>query len=133
MLQRLQLLPPIRFRFTAEADAATYGADWWVWDEAEVTRLPARELIALEEAVGMPLVAAIRGFHQDRAHATLAVMWIAMHRAGRKVAWTDFNPAALLADWQEVPAEAPLDSGEDPAPDSASLTAPPESQESATS
>src|SRR5688572_4541459 len=113
-------MAPMRFRFTEEADAATYGDGWWVWDEAEVTRLPARDIIALEETVGMPLITVIQGAHRNTTRGTLAAMWIAMHRAGHKVAWADFNPAALLAEWREVPAETPLDSGEDPAPDSGS-------------
>jgi hypothetical protein len=130
---QLHLTVPQRFRFTDEADVATYGGDWWVWDEVELTRLPAREIIALEEVVGMPLVAVIQGSHRNTTRGTLAAMWIAMHRGGHDVAWADFNPAALLAEWAEVPAETPLGSGEDPTPGSDSSKALPPSTESPSS
>jgi hypothetical protein len=123
-VQQLQLVTPMRFRFTEEADAATYGGDWWTWDETELSRLPARELIALEEAVGMPVVVVLQGLRQESTRAKLAAMWIAMHRAGHKVAWAEFNPAALLASWEEVPPETPLDSGEAPEPGSGSSSPP---------
>jgi hypothetical protein len=129
----LELMAPTKFHFVDEADVATYGDGWWVWDEVELTRLPARDIIALEEAVGMPLVAVINSARRGTTRGVLAAMWIAMHRGGHDVAWADFNPAALLAEWAEVPAEAPLDSGEAPTPGSDSSAAPPPSTESPSS
>lgn len=122
----------LRFRFTAEQDIAQYGDGWWVWDEAELTRLPGRDLAALEEAVDMPLWRLRNELHKGATMATMAAMWIAMHRAGHPVGWEQFNPAVLLATWEVVPA-APLESGEDPAPAADSSTTPPPSPESATS
>lgn len=130
----MQLLAPIRFRFVDPDDVAAYGDRWWTWDEAEVTRLRGRELIALEAAVGMTLVAILRGMHSDDQDtaATMAAMWIAVHRAGHSVTWEQFDPIVHIADWEPV-AAAPLDPGEAPAPDSASSTVETPSTESPTS
>jgi hypothetical protein len=128
------LWPTMRFRFRkVEADAETYGGDWRVWDEVALAGLPARELIALEEAVDMRFADIVRGLHREDTMASMAAMWIALHRAGHPVAWDEFNPGVHLADWEQVPlddAETP-DSGGSPKTDSDSSTAP--SEESATS
>lgn len=128
----MELWPAMRWRFRAEQDVATYGDGWAVWDEQTLARIPARELMVLEEAVNMSFAAIIRGVHLESTMATLAAMWISLHRAGSTVAWEDFNPAVHLADWEVVPA-APLGSGEDPTPDSPSSEPSPPSEESATS
>ncbi len=100
---------------------AAYGDGWWVWDEAEIVRLRARDLIALEELVGLPIVEIMAGARRDLTMPKLAAMWIAMHRAGHPVAWADFDPAVHATTWEAAP-EPPLDSGEDPAPAAASST-----------
>jgi hypothetical protein len=129
----LELMAPTEFRFVDEADVATYGDGWWVWNEVELTRLPAQDIIPLEEAVGMPLVSVIREVRRGMTSGALAAMWIAMHRGGHEAEWAKFNPAVLLAEWREVSYEPPLDSGEAPAPDSDSSTAPPPNTESPSS
>lgn len=127
----LPLIPAIRFRFDAEEDVAKYGDGWWVWDEGELTRLPGRELIPLEEAVDMPLVEVIRGTRKGSTVATMAAMWIAMHRAGNPVAWDDFSPLVLITTWEAVPLDESPDSGEAPTPEPHSSPTP--NTESATS
>lgn len=124
MLRTLQLLPPMRFRFTDPDDIAAYGDRWWVWDEVAVTRLRGRELIAIEDTLDLAIPVLIRLLHTSESTlAHMAAMWIAVHRDGHPVAWADFNPIALAAEWEEVPAP-PLESGEAPAPDSGSSPAP---------
>ena len=127
----MQPAPPLRFRFTDAEDVALYGDGWWVWDETEVSRLRGREMIALEEATDVPLLAVFRGLRKESTLANMAALWIAMHRSGHPVKWADFNPVVPSVEWDEVPAAAPLESGEAPAPDSGSSQAP--SVESATS
>lgn len=122
----------LRFRFLDEQDVAAYGDRWWVWDEDDLARIRGRELIALEEVIDMPLLKVRREIRESNTLATMAAMWVAMHRAGHPVAWADFNPAVQLATWEAVP-ETPLVSGEDPAPASDSSTIPAPSPESATS
>lgn len=125
----MQLLAPLRFRFTDPDDVAQFGDGWWTYDEAEITRLRGRELIALEEALDLSVRVVIRGFRADATAATMAAMWIALHRAGHPVAWADFNPVVMATDWERVP-DAPLDSGEAPEPDSSSSTATTPNEES---
>lgn len=120
----MQPARPLRFRFTDEQDIAAYGDGWWLWDETEVSRLRGREMIDLEEATDVPLLAVFRLLRKESALANMAAMWIALHRGGHPVKWADFNPIIPLVEWDEVPATAPLDSGEAPAPDSDSSPAP---------
>lgn len=122
----------LQFRFTDEQDIAAYGDRWWPWDEADLARIRGRELIALEEEIDIPLWQVRRDLRTGSTLATMAAMWIAMHRAGHAVAWVDFNPAVSLATWEAVP-EPPLASGGDPAQDSDSSTTPAPDPESATS
>lgn len=134
----MELWPKLRFRFTEETDVATYGGDWWVWDEKELAGLRGRDLIVLEEAVDMAWPVILDGFHTEKTLPTMAVMWIALHRAGHRACprWDDFNPVVHLAEW-EVIRDAPLggapDSGEAPTPDTDSSEAPTPSAGSATS
>lgn len=129
----MQLRVPMRFRFTEPDDVATYGDQWWVWDEAAVLGLKGRELIAIEETVG-PVMGVLRRLRQvdQSTLPTMQAMWIAVTRAGREVVWDDFNPAVFAAEWEAAPPD-PLDGGEAPAPDSSSSTAPPENAESPSS
>lgn len=120
----------LRFRFTDEQDVAQYGDGWWAWDEGDLTRLRGRELIALEDALDMPLLRLRQLRQMGSTLGVMAAMWVAMHRSGTEVVWADFNPMVNLAVWEAVP-EVPLVSGGDPAPALDSSTTP--STESATS
>jgi hypothetical protein len=126
----VQLLPPYRFRFTEAEDVAAYGDRWWTWDEGAVARLAGREMIALEETVGLTIVEVFRDANRDATGGKLAAMWIALHLAGHEVAWPDFNPMVLLSTWElvpEEPAPGPLDGGSgeaQPTPDSGSSPEP---------
>lgn len=129
----IQLLPPTQFRFIDPEDVEAYGDGWHIWDEQALLRLRGREQIALEDAVDIPLRVLIEMLRTESTLAYMAAMWIVLHREGHKVKWADFNPAVHLAEWEAVPKPDPLgeESGEDPAPDSASSTEP--DPESATS
>lgn len=128
----------LQFRFFEEQDIATYGDGWFVWDEDELARIRGRELVALEEQVDMPLFKIRRdlkavGTGSSNTLAAMAAMWIAIHRSDVDAGpWADFNPAVSLATWEVVPV-VPLESGEDPVPDSGSSTTPLPSPESVTS
>lgn len=120
----------LRFRFTDEQDIAQYGDGWWAWDEGDLTRLRGRELIALEDALDMPLLRLRQLRQVGSTLGVMAAMWVAMHRAGTEVVWADFNPMVNLAVWEAVP-EVPLVSGGDPEP--ALDSSPTPNTESATS
>jgi hypothetical protein len=112
----------LRFRFLDEQDIAQFGDRWWVWDKDEFSGVRGRELVALEELVDMPMWQIRRDMATGSTLATMAAMFIAMHRAGTPTgAWDDFNPMVNHTAWEVAP-EAPLASGGDPAPDSGSST-----------
>lgn len=112
-----------RFRFQDPQDIESYGDAWWTWDEEEIVSLRGRDLILLEETVGLPIVAVLRGARRDETLPKMAAMWIAMHRAGNTVTWAQFDPAVHLTAWEAAPS-GPLDSGEDPASDGSSSNDP---------
>jgi hypothetical protein len=129
----VELFPALRWRFTEVADIEAYGDGWRIYDEAVLNRLPGRDLIAIEEAIdGTPVRKVMREFREGSTLGQMAAMWITLHREGHEVTWPDFNPVVFASDWEVVRAD-PLDSGEDPKPDSASSDPATPSEESATS
>lgn len=104
----LRALPRIWFRFTDPEDQGKYGDGWFCYDESTILRQRAREQIALEGTLGMPLVAVMNGFRQDTILGDTAAAWLAVRaidpaRAGD---FDEFNPITTLIEW----------SGNDPAP-----------------
>lgn len=100
-------LPPARVRLH-EDDHAQYGGDWYRYDEAAISRLPVRELIAIEAEIGMAVVGMMA---QARVidgpgwtAATLAQIWVARRLSGVVEAFADFAPLVLLARWESAPA-----------------------------
>lgn len=108
---------PMRWKFTAKDDVEAYGERWWVFDPAALVRLKARELMQIEETIGMPIVVMLEKLDARTTLGQLAAVWVSMRMAGHSVEWASFDPTVYLTVWEEVPAEAPLDSGPDPAPD----------------
>lgn len=131
MAEGLQLWEPSRWKFTAEADVAAYGDRWWTWDEPAVSRLRARQLIEIEETIGMRVVDVVQRMHDKETVGILAALWISMHVGGHTVPWAEFDPFVFTTVWEPVPTESPLDPGADPEPDSSSSPEP--ATESATS
>lgn len=113
------LLPPVRFRFVDESDIARFGDGWFAYDESAIVRLPARRLVALEAAIGLPLAQAMTDFADDKVMGRLAVTWIGVHLADPNLAgdFDKYEPAVFLIniEFGPVPAEpqedvaAPLD------------------------
>lgn len=128
------LLKPFRLQFTAPADVEKYGDGWYVWDEAVVLALPARELIVIEREIvidlRLRLVDAIQSCRNDGVAGELACSWIAVRLADPNLAGAlaDYNPAVKAIEWEQipddqaVPAEVPLDPT--PETDSTSTAAP---------
>lgn len=125
MASGLQLWLPSRWKFDAAEDVAAYGDRWWTWDEPALARLRARQLIEIEETIGMRVVDVIEKVHDKETVGLLAALWISMHLDGHTVAWGDFDPFVFATVWGAVPDEGPLDSGEDqPTPESPSSPEP---------
>lgn len=94
----------MRFRL-AEVDHERYGDQWFTFDEADLTRLPARELMALDDALktlGLNVVAALESYSTGEMRGSLAVMWMARRLAGIDESLDDFDPLPLAAEAQIV-------------------------------
>lgn len=104
----MQLLPPLRFRLH-EDDHEQYGADWYLYDEAAIMRLPVGELRDIERAVGMSLIEVMNRGRQGFVDGTLAQMWVARHLAGVVEPFADFAPLVMLADWEPIRRRAAVD------------------------
>ena len=104
----LRALPKIWFRFTDEEDQGKYGDGWFCYDESAVLRQRARVQIALETALGMPLVSVMNGFRQDTILGDTAAAWLAVRAVdpARAGDFDEFNPITTLIEW----------TGDDPAP-----------------
>jgi hypothetical protein len=89
-------------------DHERYGDGSWVYDEAAILRLPARELINLEAAVG-PITTVLSRFREDYTDAKLAVVWIARRQAGIVEDFDTFEPLISLVtvSMPEVDADPP--------------------------
>lgn len=122
------LLKPFRFRFTDEADVARFGDGWYVYDEAAIVRMPARQQMLLEAALGLPLAHVMEDFVSDRVMGRLAATWIGVHLAdpARAGGFDSFEPLVFLVEFEQIldePAEdvaVPLD----PTPSEPSPTSP---------
>ena len=122
------LLAPFRFRFTDAGDVARFGDGWYVYDEAAIVRMPARQQALLEAAIGLPLVQVMGDFVNDRIMGRLAATWIGVHLAAPNLAgdFDKYEPLILLVQFEQVldgPTEdvaAPLD----PTPGESSPTSP---------
>ncbi|MGA4726295.1 hypothetical protein ACPB67_02645 [Micromonospora taraxaci] len=96
-------MPAVRFRLH-EDDHERYGADWYVYDESAVLRVPARELIEIERQIGVTVLTMLNRSRQDFADGNLAVMWVARRLAGVVEPFAEFTPLVMLAEWERLPA-----------------------------
>lgn len=123
------LIGPMEVRFTEPADVEKYGADWYTYDELAIVTRPARELVALEMELGVPLASVLDGFRASTVLGDLAAAWLAYRAAGNALPFAEFNPAIMLAEWRKVdlgkePSSPPV--SDTPAPDVVRLpTSPP--------
>jgi hypothetical protein len=104
-LKPTSLLRPARFRFTEDADKAAFGDGWRTYDEAKIVRLPARELIKIEEELGTSVVDVIRGVRSESMLGYLAATWIVLHLEDPDLAgpYDAYSPVVLLAEWAPMP------------------------------
>lgn len=113
-MNQVKFLPPVKFQLHAD-DHEKYGADWYVYDEEAILRLPVGELRDIEHTIEMSLPEMMNRSRLMYADATLAQMWVARRMAGIKESFADFTPIVFLADWEIVPAKGadadPPDSG----------------------
>ena len=103
-----RVLPPITFRF-AEADREAYGDQWYTFDEAQLSGLRARELMAIDAELcadlGLNIITALEAFLRAENAGSLAVMWLALRLDGQGVKLADFDPLPMLAEIKTVKPE----------------------------
>lgn len=104
----MRLLPPLRFRFHPD-DREAYGDGWTVYDEGLVARLPVRELIEIEQHIGMSVATMIVRARANMTDANLAALWVARRAAGDDRPFEGFEPLVLLVEWEPVLATADAD------------------------
>jgi hypothetical protein len=127
----LKALPPAWFRFTDSEDKALYGDRWFVFAEADMLRLRARELIALETDLGMPIVSVMNGFRESSSLGDTAAAWIGVRAVDASLAgdFDQFNCVTNMIEWTGTsPEPDPKDGivmGEPMGPESASMTVQP--------
>jgi len=120
----------MRFRFTEPADVEAYGDRWWIYDEAVIVRLPARELIRLEAEIDMAMPVVMNQMREDLTMGTLAATWLAIRLEDPDLAgrFDDYSPVVLLTEWAKVPEpetpKADLGRPLDPMPSTSSTDGP---------
>lgn len=128
-MNRESILKPLRFRFHHEPDAKTYeppDGEWWTYDEAVITALPFKQLVAIERQLGGTTIpAAMQGLRDDTIIGRHACSWLAMHIADPDAAgpYEAYWPRVLLIEWQRVPEETPA--AADPLDSASSESSPP--------
>lgn len=107
------LLPALRVRFTEPADVAVFGEGWYVYDERAIVRKPARDLIALEEQIGLAMPQVMNEMRRSSVMGDLAGAWIAVREHDPKLAgeFDDFSPLVMLLEWERVPQD--VEAGKD--------------------
>lgn len=110
------LLGPLRVRFTQPEDIAIYGDGWFVYSERDITRKPARELVEIEQQIGVPLIDAMNDLRRSSVFGDLVGAWIAVREHDPKLAgeFEDFSPLIMFAEWEEVPKDEGKGEGETP-------------------
>lgn len=107
------LLPSLRVRFTEPADVAAFGEGWFIYDERAIVRKPARDLIAIEEEVGLAMPQIMNEMRRSSVMGDLAGAWIAVREQDAKLAgvFEDFSPLVMLMEWERVPEDVEAGKG----------------------
>lgn len=124
----LKAMDPVWFRFTDEDDKGKYGSQWILYDEPALLRKRARDLIEIEDAIGVPVVGAINSFRNKGTLGDLALTWIALHQVdpARAGGFDEYNPLTHMIEWTTVDPSPGKDEGpQDPALTSESMNSAP--------
>jgi len=108
-------LDPMDLRFTEKVDQEKYGKRWFTYDEAALLRLPGRELLVIEEQIGMPLPSVLNGFRRNSVLGDLGVAWIAVRAHDPKLAgdFDEFTPITMAIEWRKTPGKLEDESEEE--------------------
>jgi hypothetical protein len=103
MARREQALRPLQVRFTEPADVEEYGDGWFTYDELAILTTSARELIEIEQQIGVALPRVLDSIRAEQVFGDLASAWIAVRASGNPVPFDRFSPMIMLADWRIRP------------------------------
>jgi hypothetical protein len=117
-----KVLGPINFQFTDPEDVKLYGERWYRYDEGDLVRMRARDLMDLEAALGMPVVNIMNGARLHSTLGDLGAAWLGVRAHDPELAgdFSEFNPLTLAITWREADE---VDEGK--APEPAEDSAPP--------
>jgi hypothetical protein len=101
-MNKSKLMDPVEFRFTDPQDVEQYGDRWYRYAEEDLARFPARTLIELEGALGMPIVDVMNGMRASTVLGDTAAAWIGVRAVDPQLAggFDSFNPLTLLIEWR---------------------------------
>jgi hypothetical protein len=97
-----EAMAPLEFRFTDPDDVEKYGDRWYWYSEADLIRRPARELVALEAELGMPIAQVMNGMRMSSVLGDMATTWISVRDTDPALAgkFSDYNPLTMLVEWR---------------------------------
>lgn len=119
------MLRPMRFRFATE-DRERYGDQWWTFDERDLTRLRARELMAIDDelrSLKLNAQTVLASFARGETRGALGVMWLARRLAGVVERLDGFDPLPMLAEVELLGEDEEADDADPPAGPSSSSPA----------
>lgn len=122
-----QALGPVMFRFTDPEDVELYGDRWYCHNESKLIRMRARDLIALESLMGMPIVDAMNGARMHTTLGDLAAAWLGVRAYDPDLAgeFEEFNPLTLAITWANPADVDPEEVNKGKAPEPETDSAPP--------
>lgn len=114
-----QALGPVMFRFTDPEDVKVYGDRWYRFSEEDLIRMRARDLIQLEQDLGMPVVTVMNGARMHSTIGDLAAAWLGVRAHDPALAgeFEKFNPLTLTITWEHPDDVDEVDEGKAPEPE----------------
>lgn len=93
---------PVRYRLSDEDRAKFGGPEWVTFDRREIFRLPASELMTLENSIGLTIGEFLTASMRGSTLGTKATLFIARQRAGLKESFSEFDPHIFECDTETV-------------------------------
>lgn len=119
----VSVIAPVQIRFLDPADVAAYGDGWHLYDEAALVRLPARQLVALEQACGYSVRTMMAELRRHTVMGDLLVAWCALYLEDPALAgnFEDFTPLTFAIEWRRAEFDD-LGKGDAPSPEGPTAT-----------
>jgi hypothetical protein len=122
-MKESEALGPLEFRFLDPEDQAQFGDRWYRYSEADLIRMRARDLMALEAEMNTPVLGVMNGVRNSTTLGDLAAAWLGVRAVDPALAgpFAEFNPLSLAIDWRSSQdprdvAPAPVEPGKEETP-----------------